>query len=1542
VDPIVTHNLKGYELRDRIGAGGFGAIYRAFQSTVGREVAVKIILPGLANQPEFIRRFEGEAQIVARLEHPHITPLYDYWRDPEGAYLVMRWLRGGSLRDALQNRAYDLRPAALLLDQVAGALSLAHRNHVIHRDIKPGNILLDEDGNAYLTDFGIAKDLNLPGNNTQPDAIMGSLDYISPEQARSEPITSRTDIYSLGVTLYEMITGQHPFQNLSPIEQLFKHINDPLPDITTLDSAVSTQVNRVIQKATAKNPDHRYLDALAFAADFRNAIGLNRTPTNAVELLTQREQEVLQHIIEGLSNKEIAQRLTVTLSTVKWYVNQIYTKLGVRSRVQAMVRARELNLLAKSESVPLTQIPTEDFQPENPYKGLRAFQSADNQDFFGRENVTTKLVKRLQETHELSRFLAVIGPSGSGKSSLVKAGLIPALWRGELPGSEKWFIQEMLPGAHPLDELEIALTRIAANQSGSLNEQLLRDRRGLIRAAQLILPNDGSELVLVIDQFEEVFTLLEDEATRAHFLDLLYTAVIEPRSRVRIIITLRADFYDRPLHYADFGELIRSRMETVLPLSAQELERAISKPAERVGAAFEPGLVSSIVAEANYQSGALPLLQYALTELFEQRRGRFLTREAYDAIGGTVGALARRADDVYRDFDATSQEAARQMFLRLVTLGEGVEDTRRRVTRSELLAIAPDPDVMDEVIDTYAEYRLLSLDNDAGTRSPTVEVAHEAILRIWERLRGWLTESRDDIKLQRQLGAMAAEWRASKQDSSFLARGARLEQFEKWVAETKLALTAAEHDYLNESVAAQAREHKSEIERQAQVKVLEQRSVSRLRALVGTMFVALIIAIGLTAFAVNQSQVAQRSAAEAQNLALINGSQAALANGNTDQAIALAMQAVTLDPMSARAQVALSEVAYAPGTIRVFEGHTAEVDWVEFSPDGLTALSSDWDGTVILWDIQTGEIIRRFEEHKVKSGTVDFLPDGLTAISGSFDTTMIQWDIQTGKIIRRFEGQPDQIWAVAVSPDGLTIASGGSGHDMLLWDIQTGQIIRRYEGHSGGIDGIDFSADGSKLVSAAEDTTVILWDVATGHIIHQLEGHTSFVFSAVFSPDQSMIASVSDDGWTILWDVETGEMIKHFSEGGATIFDVAFSPDGRTLLEGGVLGVVLWDIETSQPRTRLFGHQSDINSVAFNPDGHTAISAASDGTLRLWDLENGQLLHRFDHAGIWITAMAVNHTRHIAVAAWFGDSPNISIDVVITDINTGRELGRYNVDEFIRGISISPDGQTAILAVNHFDGTPVDIILLDVNTAEEIQRWTGHSADINRLGFFLDGRTAFSWDSQGTTILWDVATGTEIRHFDSEEHGGGTTVWYTPDGQALIDTHSDGSIVFWDLLTGTEIRRFEGHTLEPTNIDFTADGQRAFSGGRDNTTILWDAATGSILHRFTDSIAQIPVVDMTDDGSLGFAGDFLWDLNTGELIRRYRNGVFHPIFLPGNRAALMNTNDNMELWRIDATFDELLTWTRANRYIPELTCEQRELYGLAPMCEEAPLPVKSE
>ena len=1557
MEAVLPQNLKGYELRERIGAGGFGAVYRAYQSTVGREVAIKIILPGLANQPEFIRRFEGEAQIVARLEHPHITPLYDYWRDPDGAYLVMRWLRGGSLRDVLQQGAFDLRSAALLLDQVAGALSLAHRNHVIHRDIKPGNILLDEDGNAYLTDFGIAKDLNLPGNNTQPDAIIGSLDYLSPEQARSEPITARTDIYSLGVTLYEVITGTHPFQNLSAVERLYKHINDPLPDITTLDAAVTIQVNRVIQKATAKNPDHRYPDALAFAADFREAIGMNRTPTSTVELLTQREQEVLQLIIDGNANKEIAQRLTVTLSTVKWYVNQIYAKLGVRSRVQAMVRARELNLLAKSsESLSATIIPTGNFQPENPYKGLRAFQSADNQDFFGREKVTAKLIKRLEEAHEFGRFLAVIGPSGSGKSSLVKAGLIPALWRGDLPKSEKWFIVELLPSAHPIDELEIALTRVAANLSGSLHEQLSRDRRGLIRTAQLILPNDGSELVLVIDQFEEVFTLLEDEAVRVQFLDLLCTAVTEPRSRVRIIITLRADFYDRPLHYADFGELVRSRMETILPLSAEELERAISKPSERVGVSFEPGLVASIVAEVNYQAGALPLLQYALTELFEQRKGHRLTREAYDAIGGTIGALARRADEVYLDFDAASQEVARQMFLRLVTLGEGVEDTRRRVKRSELLAIAPDPDVMEEVIDTYVEYRLLSLDNEPGTRSPTVEVAHEAILRAWDRLRSWLTENRDEIKLQRQLGVMAAEWSEEKQDTSFLARGSRLTQFEKWADETTLAITSAERRYLDTSILGREKEAQVELQRQKHERSLEKRAERFLRGLVIVLAFALLGAITLTGTALTERTKSEANLLAVRELALINGAQSAFFSDDFDTARTLSLAAVIVtDHPSAHSQLILAESAYAPGTVRLYADAQYNQSWsaATLSPDRrflVTVPYTDEETSPVVWNLDTGNATRFFPQaYAYTVWDAVFRPtsegEALQLLTTSPDGTMNLWDFTTAEPLRRFQGHEAGIWGAQFSADGRQIIAA-SDNTMILWNTDTGEIVRTFEGHTAAVESIQFSPDDSMLLSASFDGTVGLWDLASGRMIDQFEVGLQ-PNSAIFSPDGTkfLVASLFDMRMS-LWDIASHSEIRSYRRRGP-IGSQYFGHDGQTITAAAGDWITTWNIETGEVVRVLAGHTSGITRVFPDADESQLFSVGVDSTIRLWDLDDGAEITRTQslRSEALMDDGDISPDGQMFVIAAGGNTlrPEQTGLVILYDAVAGTEIRRFGVNGIAHSgntgsVRFSPDGQTVLSA--DWSG---EIRRWDVTSGSLMNDYQSVNSAVNSVDFTPDGSAFIAAADEGAVVMINVATEGLSRRFS----------FPTPVAKAIFIANatqflaclSDNTIVLVDVSTGNSLFSLTGTTQICLSLAVSPDGLTAVSGHLDGSIYLWDLTTEQLIRRFTETQGRINELIFSPDGrsvyTASHAGSSqtvtVWDVATGQPYRHY-TGHQNPVdaldLTPDGRTLLTASYDGTaRLWRVDRTFEELLAWTRANRYIPELTCSQRELYRLEPLCE---------
>ena len=425
--------MRGYELREQVGSGDFGVVYRAYQPSVGREVAIKVIRPELVNQPSFVRGFEAEAQLVAQLEHPHLVPLYDYWRDPEGAYLVMRWLRGGSLRQALERGPWNLEPASRLLSQVGGALAYAHRQGVVHRDVKPANVLLDEDGNAYLSDFGIAARLADSENARRP--VTSSPAYVPPEE-----LAGRAAHAAVG------------------------HLRPRPADVRAA---------------------HR-----SAAADGRAAAVGAHDPARAAA--GARRGRRLRHRVGS----------------------------GRALRVGRPIRRRVRRRRGKAAPAAETYTPA-----ENPYKGLRAFDEADAADFYGRDALVDELVHAVGDR----RLVAVVGPSGIGKSSVVKAGLVPALRSGALPGSEPWLVTDMFPGSYPYEELAAALLRVAVERPDDLVEELARDELGIRRVVKRILPA-GSELLLVVDQFEELFTLTADEETRRRFLAGLTALADDPHS----------------------------------------------------------------------------------------------------------------------------------------------------------------------------------------------------------------------------------------------------------------------------------------------------------------------------------------------------------------------------------------------------------------------------------------------------------------------------------------------------------------------------------------------------------------------------------------------------------------------------------------------------------------------------------------------------------------------------------------------------------------------------------------------------------------------------------------------------------------------------------------------------------------------------------------------------------------------------------------------------------------------------------------------------
>ena len=487
--------------------------------------------------------------------------------------------------------------------------------------------------------------------------------------------------------------------------------------------------------------------------------------------------------------------------------------------------------------------PTTRRRVRNPYKGLRPFRDSDAGDYFGRASLVGQLITALADG---ARLVALVGPSGSGKSSVVNAGLIPALRDGAVPGSEAWAVTTMVPGRRPFAELEAALLRTQADAQPPKMAQPGDDDDEIVRAAEDVLP-PGVELLLIVDQFEELFATV-DHGERQRFLASLVAVASESQQRVRVVLALRADFYDRPLAEPTFGPVFSRCVVNAHAMTTAELEAAIMGPARLVDIDIDPALLAELIADTASQPGGLPLLQHALTELFDHRADGILTLDDYRALGELRGLLSRSSEELYQGMDPEHQQVALQVFLRLVRLGPGTQESRRRVRLAELTALDVDPVILSDVLDEFGSHRLLTFDRDAVTGAATVEVAHEALLTEWDRLQRWIDRHRADLRRHAALAAAVEEWAASGRNPDYLFTGVRLAEAEAWTEGGALRLTSTERDFLDASLRRRADEEKDEAVRSERQRRLERRAAIRL--------VALAAAVALLAGAVTYGALA--------------------------------------------------------------------------------------------------------------------------------------------------------------------------------------------------------------------------------------------------------------------------------------------------------------------------------------------------------------------------------------------------------------------------------------------------------------------------------------------------------------------------------------------------------------------------------------------------------------------------------------------------------------------------------------------------------------
>ena len=1157
--------------------------------------------------------------------------------------------------------------------------------------------------------------------------------------------------------------------------------------------------------------------------------------------------------------------------------------LGLQEESKAVARLLDLAANVRREDAPGLGL--------CPYKGLNYFDEADADLFVGREELTNTLVERLlwmtsSKAPNTSRFLAVVGASGSGKSSLVRAGLVPALrWNKR---SIDWQIHILTPTAHPLESLAGSLTQESGSVSPTaiLMDDLRRDPRNLqIFAKRKLGTKDGSHLLFVIDQFEESFALCRSEEERVAFINSLLTASCERNGPVITLITLRADFYAHCASYPQLREALAKNQEYIGAMSPEELRRAIEEPARRGRWEFEPGLIDLLLHDIGQEPGALPLLSHALLETWQRRRGRMMTLSGYTSSGGVRGAIAETAEAVFTDqFTYEQQEIARRIFLRLTELGEetATGDTRRRATINELVLKPGERESTHSVLKALADARLITTGED------TVEVAHEALIREWPTLRGWLEDNREGLRLHRQLTEAAREWDALSREPDLLYRGARLTQAQEWEDTHTDELNQLEREFLDASLSwAQQEAAEREAQRQRELEAAQKLAVSeKQRAEEQTSFAAqmsrramyltsaFIVALIMAFTALYFGSRARETAVTAQNdrrLATARELAAAALNNlsvDPERSILLALQSAEMTKnvdgtvLPETVEALHHSIVASPIRLTLRE----HKDWVvstDFSSDGKYLASIEKDGTTILWDAKSGKEIRRFPGNTAPGdafGTQRLAFNRNGTRLAIADSNLIKiFDVDSGNLLSTLAGHEYDVWAVAFSPDGERLASGGFNDGRVrIWDLSTGEALI-LEGHTAAIEGLAFHPSGDWLATASDDFTMKIWDATTGELLRDVADFQDVVDSVAFSPDGTRLAATSTGVEIRMWDATEieGSEIFRIEE---NVSLVAFSPDGAQIATASGSNIKIWDANTAKELRTLIGHAGWVLDVVFSPDGTKLASASFDGTAKVWSLMPGQEAVAVSGQGIGFA--------HVAFSP---DGTEFATDgadgsATIWDAATGNSIQSYTEHSGrVFGIAFSPEGN--LFATAGIDGA---VNVWDMKTGEKLSTLAAHQNGVRDVAFSPDGTMIATGGFDGAAKIWNTETGDKV-HELSVKDSFVLGVAFSPDGSKLATSSTDANGRIWDTKTGKLLFTLSGHTDPLPDIAYSHDGTKVATASQDGTVIIWDTSTGLQLHTLTGHGSEVQSVAFSPDGKHVATGSGdntakLWDAETGKEI----------------------------------------------------------------------------
>ena len=1164
-----------------------------------------------------------------------------------------------------------------------------------------------------------------------------------------------------------------------------------------------------------------------------------------------------------------------------------------------------------------------------PYKGLESFEfnDTDPEYFYGR----TELIDKLLEKVTQSNFVAVMGASGSGKSSVVKAGLLYQIRSGRrISGSEDWVIRIFRPGEHPLPNLVLAVAQNPQCLIGEGISQTIETIKQLVETTA-----QGKRLILTIDQFEELFTLCHNEGERQEFFQVLFEALKLLHPQICVIITLRADFFGKcaEQNYGGLAQKIEENLVTVTPMTPGELTEAILKPANKVGLEVQRELVENILDDVS-GPGSLPLLQYTLTELWRNREFNRLTLAEYIKLGGVKGALQKRADKIYSEkLSAIEQKAAKHIFLELTQLGEGTEDTRRQVLKSDLIEQSSSELPIETALQTLVKARLI-VASELQARGTTVktatvvDVAHEALIRHWPTLRRWVDENRDAIRQKRRIEEDAQEWYESdkKEETGLLLSGAKLDAAEYYLHEYGQLgwLNQITQDYIITSQRVRdrlrqeeetrrrkeletARKLKEEAEKrqlaeeqarkEAEEREEEQRKANKkLKQQVWGLVILIGIAVSLGIFARYQV-IVSRNYLEQQINALSRSSNSLRLGNKEFDALLFAIRAgqplhqkqlKRHKAIDNQVKIALQKALLAVKELNRFSGHTGPVYSVSFSPDGQYIATASGDGTVKLWK-PNGELLKTFTGHQGLVWSVSFSPDGQTIATGSQDRTVKLWNLQ-GEKLRTLTGHKAEVTHVTFSPDGQTIASVSGDGTVKLRSIE-GKLLQTLD-HKQGAWSVSFSPDGQTLATVSVDGMVSLWSME-GKKLNSWQGHEKWIWSVSFSPDGQTIATGSQDKTIKLWDLQ-GKKLQTFKGHTDVVTDISFSSDGQTLASTSAdHKVKLWNLLDGKAIKTIHAHDNWVWSVSFSNDGQTLATASKDATVKLWNLNHQRQTTQFTKI-----------PQHNEVTE-LSFSPDGQLIATVHKDKTAKLWTRdgqllHTLEGHtseVWDVSFSPDGQT--IATASSDKT---VKLWNLQN-EVIQTIKGHQDKIWRVRFSPDGQTIATASSDKTVKLWNLQGEViqTIEGHNDQVYG----VSFSPDGQTIATSSQNGMVKLWSR-QGKELLTLKGHTDTVFAVSFSPNGQTLVTASADKTAKIW-SIQGKELHSLKGHRSSVYSVTFSPDGQLlatmGRDGTAkLWSLEGLLLdnLSEHTMAVNGASFSPDGQTLATGSSDKLViLWHLD-------------------------------------------